>query len=138
MSIATTRTLKTLREKGYRAGVVERWLRYAGKFGKRQDLFGIIDIIAISPEETLGVQPCSGSLKKHIDKITKEKKQETIDWLSNPTRRLEIWSWRKLKKKLKKKAKKSKRKRKTNKKRRVSKMFIWKPRIVEITLKDLK
>lgn len=137
MSSPTQRTLKLVREKGYKAAPVERWLRYAGSFGKRQDMFGIIDVLAITPDATLGIQCCSGSAIGHYKKITEEKNQEAYDWLSNPDRSLEIWAWRKIKKKLKKK-KKPKRKTKKKKKRRVSKAFTWKPRIVEITLEDLK
>jgi len=120
MSSPTQRTLKVLRDKGYKAGVVERWLRYAGSFGKRQDLFGIIDIIAISPDKTRGIQVCGSSFAEHYRKLTEEFAQATLDWLNCPYRSLEIWAWRKIKKK------------------RGGKMMVWKPRIVEITLEDLK
>lgn len=115
----TQRTLKILRDGGYKAAVVERWLRYAGKFGKRQDLFGIIDIIAITPFETLGVQACSGSVASHYRKLVEEKNQECYDWLSCPQRTLEIWAWRRILKV------------------RGKKMKIWKPIIRRITLEDL-
>ena len=116
----TQRTLKAVRDKGMRAAVVERWLAYAGKFGKRQDLFGIIDIIAITSDKTIGIQACGGSVAEHFRKLTEEKKQESYDWLECPHRSLQIWGWRKLKKK------------------RGGKAMVWRPRIVEITLGDLK
>lgn len=116
----TQRTLKMVRESGFKAGVVERWLAYAGKFGKRQDLFGIIDIIVITPDMTRGIQACSGSLFEHFRKLTEEKNQESYDWLESTHRSLEIWSWRKV---LKKSG---------------SQVKVWKPRIVEITLEDLE
>jgi len=116
----TQRTLKLLKEKGFKAAPVERWLRYAGKFGKRQDMFGIIDVVAITPDITLGIQCCSGSTAEHYRKITEEKNQETYDWLSNPSRSLEIWAWRKLLKK------------------RGGKAKVWKPKITKITLEDLE
>lgn len=119
MSSPTQRSLKRLRDEGYRAAVVERFLRYAGKFGKRQDLYNIIDVLAINKEETLGVQCCSGSVQSHLVKLTEDKNQECYDWLECPNRRLEIWGWRKLLKK------------------RGGKAKIWVPNIVEITLKDL-
>jgi len=134
MSSPTQRTLKALRDKGYKAGVVERWLRYAGKFGKRQDLFGIIDIIAISPDKTIGIQACGGSFAEHYKKLTEEFAQASLDWLANPGRSLEIWAWRKVRRKSK--AKKKKKKKKLKKKKIMS--MTWKPRIVEITLEDLK
>jgi len=116
----TQRTLKALRDKGYQAGVVERWLRYAGEFGKRQDLFGIIDILATTPDTTLGVQSCGNSFAKHYRKLTNEEVDGSYKWLICPHRKLEIWSWRKVKK------------------RRGGKVMVWRPRIVEITLEDLR
>ncbi len=115
----TQRTLKRLRGQGYRTAVVERWLRYAGQFGKRQDMFGIIDVLAINSEEDLGIQCCAGSVKSHLTKLLEERNQECFDWLECPHRRLEIWAWRKLLKK------------------RGGKAKIWSPNIVEITLEDL-
>jgi len=116
----TQRTLKELRKMGYKAGIVERWLRYAGEFGKRQDLFGIIDIIAITPEQTIGIQACGNSFAKHYRKLTEEKNQESYDWLSCPNRVLEIWSWRKVKKE------------------RGKKIMIWQPRIYRLALEELE
>ena len=117
----TQRTLKALKDKGCKAAVVERWLRYAGSFGKRQDLFGIIDVLSISPTETLGIQCCAGSLAEHYRKLTEEKNQESYNWLTGCChRRLEIWAWRKILK------------------QRGSKVKIWQPRIVEIILEDLE
>lgn len=120
------RTLAELRKRGYHAGVVERWLQYAGSFGKRQDLFNIIDIIATSPTETLGVQACGADVPAHIKKLTIEQAQECYDWIINPDRRLEIWGWRQL---TKKGLTKSGTKRKGK---------VWTPRIVEVILSDLE
>jgi len=117
----TQRTLKALRERGYRAGVVERWLRFAGPFGKRQDFIGFIDIIAFSAFETLGVQCCSGSAAGHYKKIVEERNQECYDWLELPSRRVEIWAWRKVKEKRGKQYRK----------------MIHLPKIVSITLGEL-
>lgn len=115
----TQRTLKELRKRGYKVGIVERWLGFAGQFGKRQDLFGIIDIIAITPELTIGVQACGSSFSAHIKKLVEEKNQESYDWLVSPYRALEIWSWRKVKKE------------------RGKAMMIWKPRIHRLSLTEL-
>lgn len=115
----TQRTLRRLREEGYKASVVERWLRYAGQFGKRQDLFGIIDVIAITPDITIGIQCCGGSFAEHYRKLTEEKNQESYDWIVCPYRCLEIWSWRKLLKE------------------RGGKAKIWQPRIHRISLEEL-
>lgn len=115
----TQRTLKALRKEGFRVGIVERFLAFAGKFGKRQDLFGIIDIIAITDKETIGIQSCGNSFSAHYKELTEEKNQESYDWLSCPNRRLQIWAWRKVKKV------------------RGQDILIWKPRIHELTLEEL-
>ena len=122
----TQRTLALLRSQGFKPWVVERFLGYAGKFGKRQDMYGIIDVIAILPDETLGVQCCSGTGSEHWNKLTDEKNQECRDWIANPDRKLQIWGWRQLRKKgLTKAGKKKKGK-------------IWVPKILNITLEDLE
>lgn len=49
MSTSPTQlTLKWLREHGYIADVVERWIGGQGGFGRRRDLFGFVDIVAVS------------------------------------------------------------------------------------------
>lgn len=58
MSSPTQRSLALLKKRGYRAAVVEKWNPHARI---RQDLFGIIDILAIREGETLAVQACAGS-----------------------------------------------------------------------------
>ena len=121
----TQRTLALLRKQGYKSWIVERFLGYAGKFGKRQDMFGIIDIIAITSDETLGVQCCSGTGSEHWKKLTTEKNQECYDWLINSDRKLQIWGWRQLRKKGYT----------TSGKRRKGKE--WIPKILNITLDDL-
>lgn len=64
----TQRTLQHLREAGYPlVQVVERWNAYARV---RQDLFGIIDVVAVGAD-IVGVQVTSASnVSKRIAKIT--------------------------------------------------------------------
>lgn len=71
----TSRTLKHLRDKGYTAAIVEKWNPFVGprdkqcrecgknKVGIRQDLFGVIDVVALGGGfgGVLGVQTCAGS-----------------------------------------------------------------------------
>jgi hypothetical protein len=117
---ATQRTIRELKNNGRVCAIVEKWNPHVGKFGIRQDLFGIIDIIALDPERgVVGVQCCSGGFAAHYRKITEEMVQETMDWLQTPGTVLEIWCWRKLKK------------------IRGGKAMVWRPRIATITLKDL-
>lgn len=54
----TQLTLRHLRDNGWTAEVVEHWNSFAGI---RQDLFGIIDVIALNGLETLGVQTTTAS-----------------------------------------------------------------------------
>jgi len=106
MTSPTQRSLAYLKKQGLKTGIVERWLpnpAYPGG-GKRSDLFGIIDIIAINGPETIGVQSCGQAFSEHHKKLTEEKKQETIDWLQGGTRQLWLIGWRKLKVKRGKKA----------------------------------
>jgi hypothetical protein len=115
----TQRTLKRLREQGITAGIVERWLAFAGKFGKRQDLFGIIDIIALDPiDGVIGIQSCGNTFSSHYKTITEEKYQNTLEWLETPGTKLEIWSWRKVVKE------------------RGSGVYIWRVRKKRITVED--
>lgn len=54
----TQRTLAALRDDGWTAAVVERWNPHARI---RQDLFGIVDILAVRDGRTLAVQTTAGS-----------------------------------------------------------------------------
>ena len=54
----TQRSLKMLRDQGYKVWIVEHWNPWARI---RQDLFGCIDILAIGNGETLAVQTTSRS-----------------------------------------------------------------------------
>ena len=113
----TQRTLKHLRDDGYTCGIVERFLAYAGKYGKRMDLFGIIDIIAIKEHEILGVQSCGQAFSEHDKKILES--ESSKEWLESGGK-LVLIGWRKLKVK------------------RGGKDMRWKPRIKEYTLEDFK
>jgi hypothetical protein len=88
----TQRSLKLLRDRGYRAAVVEKWNPHARR---RIDLFGIIDLVAIGNGETIGVQTTSGSnVASRIDKITES---EAIADLRDAGWRIVVHGWRKLK-----------------------------------------
>ena len=112
----TQRTLRELRARGLECAVVERWL--AGP-KLRQDMFGIIDIIALGPSGVIGVQSCGDSFSQHWNKLTVEKYQETFNWLSTPGNSLVIYAWRKVKVK------------------RGGLAERWMPRVVEVTMADL-
>lgn len=84
------RTLAECRKRGWTAGVVEKWNSYVKI---RQDLFGCIDIIAITPEGILAIQSTVGDRHaEHVDKILAEPRAKK--WVEAGGR-LELWSWSK-------------------------------------------
>ena len=91
----TQRTLKKLRDDGYTAGIVERFISIPGSFGKRIDLFNIIDIIAIKKGEIWGVQSCGQAFADHDKKILEH--ENSPKWIEAGGILLLI-GWRKLKK----------------------------------------
>lgn len=86
----TQRTLAECKRLGYTAQVVERWNQYARV---RVDLFGVIDIVALTPDGILGIQACAGAshaarLKKSLD----EPRLHT--WIASGGL-FAVWSWAK-------------------------------------------
>jgi len=115
----TQRTLKYLKDLGRVCGIVERFNMYAGPHGIRQDLFGFIDIIALDRKEgIIGVQSCGQAFSAHYKKITEERHHECAEWLRCGGK-VELIGWRKVKHK------------------RGGAAMRWKPRVREITQKDL-
>ncbi len=122
------RTIAYYKAQGIPCWVVEKYIRYAPndprkkiRPGERQDMLGIIDVLAMEPERITGIQCCSGSGNSgHIKKLMIEKQDMTRLWVSLPYTRLEIHAWRKLKKVRGKKA------------------TYWSPRITVIDLDDLE
>lgn len=118
----TQRTLKWLRDDGWNAEVVERWIPWANpietpegtrRAGNRKDLFGMIDIVAIKVGYAiLGVQ-CFGAhgMPEHLKKV--EENPQLSNWLDAGG---DLWlvSWRKVKVKRGKKA------------------TTWEPRVVDM------
>jgi hypothetical protein len=124
----TQRTIKRFKDQGIMCGVVERWIQFGKndprrgiRPGQRIDLFGIIDIIAATPDGVVGVQCCAGSGNSaHIKKITEDKRENAERWLRCPGAGLEVHAWRKIKVK------------------RGGKAMKWEPKITVIRLEDLK
>lgn len=91
MSSPTQRSLAKLKKEGYRAAVVEKWNQFARI---RQDLFGIVDILAVKAGETLGVQATSYSnVSARVKKIAES---EATDDLRKAGWKLEIHGWHKV------------------------------------------
>lgn len=112
----TQRTMRELKKNGIKAAIVEKWNSH---IRIRQDMFGIIDIIALDPEKgVVGVQSTGQDFSGHVKKLRDEKAQETLDWLSVPGTSLELWGWRKVKRV------------------RGGTQMIWKPRVGDFFVKD--
>lgn len=90
MTSPSQRTLKRLRDDGWLAEVVERWIPGANI---RKDLWGFVDVLAIRGDETLGVQSTSGAnVAARIAKITDSPLLAAVrgaGW------RIEVDGWRK-------------------------------------------
>jgi len=112
------RTIQHLRKLGLRCQTVEKYNMYSRRYN---DLFSIIDIIMLDHSRgVVGIQACGTDFQPHIRKLTIDEVENTRAWLETPGTVLEIWGWRRL---LEKKGGKRK---------------VWKPRIQEIRLGDLK
>lgn len=74
----TQRTKAALKRDGVTHQVVERWNHFAGV---RQDLFGIVDIVALRAGRIVGIQVTSGSsVSARIEKSIAEPRLR--EWLS--------------------------------------------------------
>ena len=87
----TQRTLKKLRDDGWIAEVVERWVPGANI---RKDLFGWIDIMALRDGQTLAVQ-CT-SYSNMSARIKKIEESETIAEVRKAGWSVWVIGWRKV------------------------------------------
>lgn len=94
MKSPTEQSLKALRKSGHRAQVVEHFNSFTKR---RHDLFGFIDIIALSPgNRIIGVQTTSGSnAAARCTKIVDECKDAAADFMRCGGF-LEVHGWRKV------------------------------------------
>lgn len=92
----TQRTLRALRNEGVICGIVERFNQHVGPHGIRQDLFGFIDAIALTPDRGIvGIQCCArNGHAEHRRKIVEN--EIAPEWL-RAGGKIEIWSWAKQK-----------------------------------------
>ena len=107
------RTTQVLRKQGKLYAIVQHWNPHAKV---RQDLLRIIDVLVLDGKKLRGIQCCGSDLQPHIRKITQEYREQARQWLMAAGTTLEIWSWRKLKKK------------------RGGKARVWKLKVVKIKL----
>jgi hypothetical protein len=86
----TQLSLRHLRAEGWTAEVVEKWNPHARI---RNDLFGVIDIVALRDEITLGVQATSnGNVSTRVKKIADS---PLLPVVREAGWRLEVWGWAK-------------------------------------------
>jgi hypothetical protein len=86
----TARTLTLLRRRGYVADVAERWVPHANI---RRDLFGCIDVVAVSIDQrgVLGIQ--ATSLPNIGARLAKARTLPALEtWLAAGNR-FEVWGW---------------------------------------------
>jgi len=82
-------------ERGYRIEMVERFNAYSGK---RNDLLGCIDYLAMAPgKKIVGIQSFTSGWSEHERKIIKEWPEELIFWLSLKNTSFWFIGWRRLK-----------------------------------------
>lgn len=86
----TARSLEECRKRGWDAGVVEQTIPHT--FIKR-DLFGFVDIVAITPDGIVAIQATGGSGGAHAARVTKILNEPRARrWLA-AGQRIEVWSW---------------------------------------------
>jgi hypothetical protein len=88
----TQRSLKHLRDEGWTATVVEHWNPWSRR---RQDLFGILDILALRGADTLGVQ--TTTLSHMGARLQKMAESPLIGKLRDAGWLVHCHGWRKLK-----------------------------------------
>ena len=87
----TQRSLKYLRDAGYTVAIVEHWNSFARI---RQDLFGIIDLLAVRGTETLGVQTTSST--NVAARIRKLEESPMLSLLREANWSIHVHGWRKV------------------------------------------
>jgi len=86
----TQRSLAHLRAAGWQVAIVEHWNPFARI---RQDLFGVLDLLAVRDGVTLGVQTTSGNnVSARVRKIAES---ETVPALRDAGWLLHVHGWRK-------------------------------------------
>ena len=88
----TQKSLKELRSAGYIAQVVEKWNPFAKV---RQDLFGVIDIVAVHPD-LIGVLGVQCTTKAHIkERLAKANAEPKLQVWLKAKNRFVVHGWEK-------------------------------------------
>jgi hypothetical protein len=90
----TARTLAECRKRGWTAQVVEQNVKIPGGRAFKRDLFGVIDIVAITPQGLLGIQTTGGKDSGvHANRLAKILAEPRARRWIEAGGRLELWSW---------------------------------------------
>lgn len=92
MGSPTQRSLAVMRERGYLAEVVEKWIPAVHR---RRDLYGFIDLLCIREGEVCGVQATSGS--NVAARLTKIAEHPNVGAVRGAGIRLLVHGWSKRK-----------------------------------------
>ena len=84
----TQRSLAECKRRGWPAQVVERYVPFARR---RIDLFGIVDIVALTPDGIMGIQSTSAS--NHASRRTKAYDEPRLRTWLNCGGRFAVWSF---------------------------------------------
>lgn len=89
-TLSLQRSKKLLEQQGFKVAIVERWNQWAHK---RQDLYGLADLIAVKGDRsgTTYVQACGEDCQAHIEKMTENTVLPDILKAGNP---VFLWAWR--------------------------------------------
>jgi len=98
----TARTLIEGRKRGWDIGVVERWVPIPGSDRDpkghqiRSDLFGFLDLIAITDDGILGIQATSGeggNVSARLHKIRDKHAAVAARWIDQGGM-IQVWGWK--------------------------------------------
>lgn len=88
----TARTLAECRRVGWEAAVAEKWIEATKQ---RKDLFGFIDVVALTGSSIVGIQATSGGeVSRRVEKIRSQCREQAEAWLDSGGL-IEVWGWRK-------------------------------------------
>jgi hypothetical protein len=92
MATPTARTLDRLKQLGYTAEVVERWLPIPGR-QVRRDFLGCIDIIAVGRRDPRILAVQATSLTNVAARVAKARKESRLTaWLQSGAA-FQVWGW---------------------------------------------
>lgn len=97
MSLSPTiLSLERLRKQGWLVDICERWVPSGPNAGVRKDLFGLVDLVAVKGNQTLGVQTTVASgFNARVNKMTDEYHVQKVAALQAAGWTIVVWGWRK-------------------------------------------